>query len=251
MEETSRHRELLQKEFHEYLASHRDTLPEVRFYLDETGNEGHKAYTGVAGVCIINWKQFEKHHAGIAKWRRDQAWPETIHFAHTGQDRLDRAVSLLAQLEKRRSGILFLGYALASRGRTNEDLFSLFVQLVIDSLKFLQECNCLDEPRSVLVVKEASTGFDNLFLERMTKQLSESVALEFPDQLVVKPVQAVTKGRHVLLECADLIAGGMQRRALGKGHNPKDKLAEAVVNVTGFEDATDAGTVFKFYPANA
>lgn len=249
LEDTKKHRELLQKEFHEYLASHRDTLPEVRFYLDETGNEGDKTYTGVAGVCIINWKQYEKHCAAIAKWRKDQEWPGTIHFAETGADKVDRAVALLAQLEKRRSGVLFLGYALASRGRTHEDLFSLFIQLVIDSLKHLREYGCLNEPRSVQVVKEADSGFDSLFLEKMTKQLSESVALEFPGQLVVKPIEAVTKGRHVLLECADLVAGGMQRRALGKGRNPKDKLAEAVVNVTGIEDATDTGAVFRMYPS--
>lgn len=249
LEETKRCRELLQKEFHEYLASHQETLPEVRFYLDETGNEGDKTYTGVAGVCVMNWKQYEKHHAAIAKWRKDQGWPETIHFAETGADKVDRAVALMAQLERRRSGILFLGYALASRGRTNEDLFSLFIQLVIDSLKHLRECGCLNEPRSVQVIKEANAGFDSLFLEKMTKQLGESVALEFPGQLVVKPIEAVTKGRYVLLECADLVAGGMQRRALGKGRNPKDKLAEAVINVTGFEDATDAGAVFKFYPS--
>ena len=75
----------------------------------------------------------------------------------------------------------------------------------------------------------------------MTKQLGEMVALEFPGKLNVLPVQAVPKGRTVLLECADLIAGGMQRRALHKGRNPKDRLAEAVMNVTGFEDAADPG----------
>lgn len=248
LEDTKKHRELFQKHFHEYLASHRDTLPEVRFYLDETGNEGGKTYTGVAGVCVMNWKQYEKHHAALTKWRKEQGWPETIHFAETGADKVDRAVSLLAQLQRRRSGILFLGYALASRGRTNEDMFSLFIQLVIDSLRHLRELGCLSEPRSVQVVKEANSGFDNLYLDKMTKQLSESVALEFPGQLVVKPIESVTKGRHVLLECADLVAGGMQRRALGMGRNPKDKLAEAIINVTGFEDTADTGAVFQWYP---
>jgi hypothetical protein len=27
----------------------------------------------------------------------------------------------------------------------------------------------------------------------------------------------------------------------------KDRLAEAVINVTGFEDSADTGTVFKYY----
>jgi hypothetical protein len=250
LEETRRAREALQAEFHEYIAAHRDSLPEVRFYLDETGNEGGKTYTGIAGVCIINWKQFEKHHAALEQWRSEQGWPETIHFSETGADKVDRAVSLLQQLRSRRSGVLFLGYSLASRGRTYEVLYSLFIQLVVDSLKYLNECRCLTENRSVRVVKEADPGFDALYLRKMTKQLADVVALEFPGQLNVLPVEAVTKGRTVFLECADLIAGGMQRRALAKGRNPKDRLAEAVINVTGFEDGADPGTIFKYHAAN-
>lgn len=247
IEDTRRAREALQAEFHEYLAAHRDSLPEVRFYLDETGNEGDKAYTGIAGICIINWKQFEKHHAALEQWRSKQGWAETIHFSDTGADKVDRAVSLLQQLRSRRSGILFLGYSLVSRGRTHEDLFSLFIQLVVDSLKHLRECKCLTENRSVRVVKEADSGFDALYLHKLTKQLGEVVTLEFPGELAVLPVEAVPKGRTVLLECADLIAGGMQRRALGKGRNPKDRLAEAVMNVTGFEDGAEPGTIFKYF----
>jgi hypothetical protein len=250
IEETRRAREAMQREFHEYLAAHRDSLPEVRFYLDETGNEGDKAYTGIGGVCIINWKQFEKHHAALQQWRSNQGWPETIHFSETGADKVDRAVSLLRQLQSRRSGVLFLGYSLSSRGRTNNDLLSLFIQLVVDSLKHLRDCKCLTENRSVRVVKEADPGFDSFYLHKMTKELDEMVAQEFPGALTVLPVEAVTKGRTVLLECADLIAGGMQRRALFKGRNPKDRLAEAVINVTGFEDRTDPGTIFKYHAAN-
>jgi hypothetical protein len=247
IEDTRRAREAMQGEFHEYLAAHRDALPEVRFYLDETGNEGHKTYTGIAGLCIINWKQFEKHHAALQQWRSKQGWPETIHFSDTGEEKVDRAVSLLRQLQSRRSGVLFLGYSMASRGRTHEVLFSLFIQLVVDSLKQLREHNCLTENRSVRVIKEAEPGFDSIFLRDMTKRLGDAVALEFPGKIAVLPVEAVTKGRTVLLECADLIAGGMQRRALAKGRNAKDQLAEAVINVTGFEDATDPGTIFKYY----
>ncbi len=247
MEETRRSREAMQTEIYEYLAAHRDSLPEVRFYLDETGNEGHKAYTGIAGVCVINWKQFEKHHAALEQWRSRQGTPDTIHFSDTGAGQIDLAVSLLQQLHSRRAGVLFLGYSLASRGRTHEDLFSLFIHLVVDSLKHLRECNCLTENRSVRVIKEADPGFDALYLRKMTKQLSEVVALEFPGTLTIQPVEAVTKGRTVLLECADLIAGGMQRRALGKGRNPKDRLAEAVINVTGFEDSADTGALFQYY----
>jgi hypothetical protein len=250
MEQTKQNRELFQMELHQYLAAHDGALPEVRFYLDETGNEGDKAYAGVAGLCIMNWQQYEKHHAALVQWRARQNWPETIHFAETGADRVDRAVRLLAELQQRRSGLLFLGYALGSRGRTHEDLFSLFIQLMIDSLHHAKREGCLGASRSLRIVKEADPGFDSIFLDKMHKQLSDLVALEFPGQIIVQPIEAMTKGREVFLECADLIAGGMQRRALYKGRNPKDKLAEAVVNVTGFEDATDDGAVFKFFPAH-
>ena len=43
-------------------------------------------------------------------------------------------------------------------------------------------------------------------------------------------------------------AGGMQRRALFGGNNPKDRLAEAVANVTGIDDSADSGAVFRHYP---
>ena len=82
----------------------------------------------------------------------------------------------------------------------------------------------------------------------MQKQLEDLVAIEFPDQVFVHPIECVTKGREVFLECADLIAGGMQRRTLYKGRNPKDKVAETVFNVTGFEDAMDSGAVYNFFP---
>lgn len=63
-EGTRKARGAMQHELHEYVVAHQ-ALPEIRFYLDETGNEGDKTYTGVAGVCVINWKQYEKHHAAL------------------------------------------------------------------------------------------------------------------------------------------------------------------------------------------
>jgi hypothetical protein len=245
-EGTRKARGAMQHELHEYVVAHQ-ALPEIRFYLDETGNEGDKTYTGVAGVCVINWKQYEKHHAALEQWRSEQGWAETIHFAETGADKVGRAVSLLQQLSRRRSGLLFLGYSIASRGRTQEAMYSLFIQLVLDSLRHLQQNGCLTENRSIRLIKEADSGFDAMYLENMKKRLEDSVAQEFPGQLAVLPVEALTKGRSVLLECADLIAGGMQRRALGKGRNPKDRLAEAVINVTGFEDVDETGALFKCF----
>lgn len=99
----------------------------------------------------------------------------------------------------------------------------------------------------IRVVKEAEEGFDSLLLGKLQKQIEDAIAVEFSGKHVVLPIQGVIKGREVMLECADLIAGGMQRRALACGRNPKDRLAEAVLNVTGFEDVDDQGALFKYY----
>jgi hypothetical protein len=39
----------------------------------------------------------------------------------------------------------------------------------------------------------------------------------------------------------------MQRRALLKGYKPKDRLAQAVINVTGFENPKDEGALYRWY----
>lgn len=247
LEDSQQYRLLFQRELREYLGARQGVIPEVRFYLDETGNEGDKKYTGVAGVCVMNWQQYEMHAAALAQWRREQKWAETIHFSETGSDRIDRAVRLLAELQQRRSGLVFVGYALSSRASTQEAMYSLFAQLVVDSLRHLKQSDSLQQVRFLQVVKEAQEGFDNVYLSKMNKHLEELVALEFPKPFAVKPIETVIKGQHVLLECADLIAGGMQRRALMKGYKPKDRLAQAVVNVTGFENPKEEGALFRAY----
>lgn len=241
-------RSLGQTGFHQYLKVHQDVRPEVRFYLDETGNEGDKRYTGVAGICAMNWKQYEMHFASIARWRRQLQWPGNIHFSDTGASGLERAIALLGQLEAHRSGLLFVGYALPSQGRTHPDMVSLFVQLIVDSLRQMRVNGCFPEPRLLRVIKEADTGFDSIYLEKMTAMLADLTAIEFPGLVVVERIEPVPKGSTVFLECADLIAGGMQRRALSKGSTARDRLAEAVANVTGFEHPADGGVVFKCYP---
>jgi hypothetical protein len=250
-DEAALSRLLGQHSFHEYLAARRGVHPEIRFYLDETGNEGDKRYTGVAGICVMNWQQYEMHHAAIAEFRRALQWAGTIHFSDTGQDGFDRAVRLLSQLQARRSGLLFVGYALPSQGRTHPDMLSLFVQLIVDSLKQMRANGCLDEARSLRVIKEADAGFDAIYLDAMKRYLADLTALELPELVVVESIEPVPKGSAVVfLECADLIAGGMQRRALSKGSTARDRLAEAVANVTGFETPEDGGVVFKCFPAN-
>ena len=250
LEDTRQYRMLYQKDLQEYIEAHKNVVPEVRFYLDETGNEGDKAYVGIAGICVMNWRQYEMHAAALDQWREKQG-PEPIHFAEMGWDRTPRAIELLGELQKRRGGLLFVGYALQARGSTREAIFTLFAQLVKDAMLYLRQHGSLGEPRVLRVIKEADPPFDNIYLESLTKHLTELVALECPNLLHVVPVEAVVKGRSVLLECADLIAGGMQRRALWKGSNPKDVLAEAVFNVTGFEDALEKGALFKMYPKSS
>lgn len=249
LEDYAAKRNAIQAEIHEYLAAHKDSAPEIRLYLDETGNEQDRAYVGIGGICVVNWKQFDIHHSAIKQWRTKEAWPEPVHFLATTAERLDRAVRLLGQLERRRGGLLFLGYAVASRGRTHQDMFSLFIQLAIDTLRALDAQACLKEPRVLRVIKEADSGFDGVYLNKLQKELAESIAIEFPGRIALAGVEAVEKGgREVMLECADLIAGGMQRRAARKGVDPKDRLSAAMFSVTGFADLQDVGALFKYYP---
>jgi hypothetical protein len=237
----------LQMEFYRYLAEQRKQDPEVRFYLDETGSGTSQPYAGVAGICVLDWRQYEMHHAALVKWRREQGWPDTLHFTEIGAD-ASRHMALLAQLERRRSGLLFLGYSLRSKGVTNFALVDLFIQLVVDALKKARDLSCLTVVHGVTVFKEADQGFDQIHVPNIEKYLSEQLAREFPNLLYVREIRPVVKGREPLLECADLIAGAMQRRALYGGPHPKDVLAEAVMNVTGFENRADKGAVFRAWP---
>lgn len=237
-----------QMDFHDYLLAGRSVGSEIRFYLDETGNETNQAYTGVAGLCVMEWRQYEKHWAALSHWRSEQVWPETIHFVETGSAQQPKALALMDQLKRRRAGLLFVGYALPSRGSTHQVLVDLFIQLVIDSLHHMRGLGCLGGQRALTVIKEADTGFDAIHLNPLRQYLAQQVGREFPDQVFLKSIEAIPKGREVLLECADLVAGAMQRRALYGGRNPKDVLAEAMFNVTGFEDVRDNGAVFKAYP---
>lgn len=240
-------RRQLQAEFGQYLAAEQRDASLVRFFLDETGNEGGKTYKGVAGICVIEWRQYQKHHAALSLWRQRQGWPETIHFADSGTAAQPKAMALIAQLQRRRGGLLFVGYSMHTRGSTQQAMLSLFIQLITDSLRHLQNLECLSSIKALDVVKEADEGFDALYLESFKNELGEHLARQFPNLVFLKSVTAVPKGREVFLECADLIASSMQRRAARAGRDPKDTLAEAVFNTTGFEDPADNGTVFRAY----
>lgn len=244
---TQQLRSKLQMEFYQYLAEKRERDPEIRFYLDETGAERQQLYTGVAGLCVLNWSFYEMHYAAMRLWRTNQGWPETVHFAELDKSSIPRAIALLAELQKRRAGLLFVGYAISSRGVTHRTILDLYVQLIVDSLHYLNDRSCLGSQMGLTLIKEAADGFDAVHLQNLYDELSRCLAQQFPNRIYVRIVSPVPKGREVLLECADLIAGGMQRRALRGGRNPKDKLAEAVMNVTGFDDPDDDGTKYRVY----
>ncbi len=245
--EVRRNRDEVQMEMHQLLAAARSGLSEIRFYLDETG--GTERFTGVGGICVMNWRQYEKHWASLRKWRERQRFPGTIHFAETGTAAQPRAMALLSELQRRRAGLLFLGYGLESRGLLHQDKLSLAIQLVIDSLRVMDQHQCLNEPRSLLLVKEGEAGFDALHLEALKLHLSRQLAEAFPDRVYLGDVQAVPKGREVMLECADLLASSMMRWHLFGGIKPKDILARAAFNVAGFDDPRDNGAIFRIYPA--
>jgi len=228
------------------MAQKRQEDAEIRFYLDETGTERQKRYTGLGGICVLDWRQYEKHHAALVQWRLQQGWPETLHFADISQDP-KKHLSLLSQLRARRAGLLFVGHALPSRGHQHFTLVDLFIQLVVDSVRVMEGLGCLEGRKALQVIKEADEGFDRVHGVTLDKYLGEYLATEFSARVYLRGVTPVAKGREVMLECADLIAGAMQRRALFGGRNAKDVVAEAAFNVTGFGDKEDPGAVYKAF----
>lgn len=236
-----------QRDFLQHVLERKNADPEIRFYLDETGNSTTDRFTGVGGVCVMDWRLFEIQHAAIRKARQGLG-PETLHCADIkSNDDLLRHVALLAELQHRRAGLLFVGHATRSRIAKQEILCSLFVQLVVDALRKMEAHGCLETQRVLTVVKEADEGFDALMGEDFQVALQEAVARALGDKIYVNPIRAVPKGREVMLECADQIAFAMMRRAVSGGRIAKDRLAEAVMNVTGFEDPGDSGAVFKIH----
>jgi len=235
----------ISQKFYKYFAEKKAEDPEIRFYLDETKGEAASRYAGIAGICVIDWRQYEMYYAALCQWRLATGWTQTLHVSSQAHEDIDKHLALLGQLQARRAGLLFVGHDIMSRRTTHRTIIDLFIQLVIGSLKYLKNDNCLQVPHAVVVVKESDDGFDRLHLSALNEQLQQQIAYEFPQSAYLRNVVSVPKGREVLLEAADMIAAGIQRRALYGGWNPKDKLADAVANVTGFEDSTAKGVVYK------
>ena len=235
-----------QMELHQYLATRSEGAAELRFYLDETGNDPQSHFTGIGGICILDWRQFEMQYEALKHWRERQGWPETLHFNKvTGN--IGPHLKLLSELRKRRAGILFTGYAAPTRRNKQEMYIALIGQMITDSLRRAESLGCLNSIRSMTVIKEREDGFDALYLKALEASLHELLARDFPGRVYLEAITPIPKGREVLLECADLIASGMARREVSGGRHSKDVLAEAVMNTTGFEDCDDPGALFRYF----
>lgn len=232
--------------FSEYFAEQRKGDPEIRLYLDETGTDQKSGFLGVAGVCAADWRQYGRYHAALCQWRERLNYPGTLHASQITDD-ITGHLALLAEVNKRKGGLLFVAHVMRARGMTHTELEALFVQVVLDTLRNLDDSACLNEPKALLVTKEANSGFDSVFLRPLRADLEDALAAEFLRRVYLKDVQSVPKGREVMLEVADQIAHALLRRTLHRGHHPKDRVAEAVMNVTGFEDPREKGIVFKLW----
>ncbi|CAG0984242.1 hypothetical protein PHYC_01936 [Phycisphaerales bacterium] len=248
--ETQRRRGIGQSLFDDFLAAHRAGDDEVRFYIDETRAGPHSNFFGIGGICVANWRQWEKHHHGIVSGRKEMSWQETIRFADI-QDNNDEALRryerLLSLVGQRKGGLLFVGYSLPMHGSSDRLLVSLFVSLINDALDRLRQQGCIRKPSRLVVCKEAEEGWDNLHLAILRDELTHLVPARSGGLVHLKEVIALPKGREPMLEVADLIAGAMQRRATRKGTGYKDRLVDAVANVTGFTDRSEQGALFHHF----
>jgi hypothetical protein len=236
-----------QMQFYQYLAEQRAGEAECCFYIDETGSEPQGRFVGIGGICILDVRAFSMHHSALKHWRAERGWVETLHFADADSKTESRFIELLAELQRHRVGLLFLGYATLCRGNRDSALASLIVQLVGDALTRADQLGCLCGPRSVRVIKEAADGFDSLHLDAIRSDLADHLAHRFPQRVHLAAVQPLPKGREVLLECADVIAASMKRRWESGSWKHKDRIAQAVMNVTGFEDERTNAAIYRVH----
>jgi hypothetical protein len=244
---TKAQRQENQRDFLQYLSYQRDSDPELRFYLDETGSHGGE-FVGVGGICIIDWGTFEPHFAAMQAWRKDQGWPHALHFADLRDEDADKYISLLRQVLGRKAVVLFVAHGLPERAVKHESLFLLFVHLVLDSLEMVARLGCLQQPRAVRVIKEQDTGFDRVKLDRLEELLAQQIVHEFPGRAYLRKVESVAKGSDVLIECADVIASAVRRRLLYDTTHAKDLVSATVMKETGLESfGSNSGAVFKIH----
>jgi hypothetical protein len=186
-------------------------------------------------------------HAALRQWRRELNHPMPLHFADYSSSQQPMYLELLRQLERYRSGLMFVGYAMTARTSKLDAVARLIVQMVGDAMLVADKHGCVGSTRAVTVIKEAAEGFDALYLDLINQELSQHLMALFPGRVYLKGVFPVGKQREVLLECADVIAASMKRRWESGNAIHKDRLAEAVVNLTGFDDPVDTGMLYKMY----
>lgn len=235
-----------QVQFSRYLAEQRKHDPEIRLFLDETGTDSQSRYVAVAGVCAADWRQYEKYHAAMEQWRRGLKFPRTLHAADITNDN-SLHMALLNQVGARKGGLLFVGHAIETPIATSEALLSLFLHLTLDTLRYLADNGCLNEPKGLVLTKESDDAFDNFYLSSLIEHLEDALVADFPEQVYLKNVQALPKGREVMLEIADHIAFALQRGRRAPSRHPKDVVADAALNVTGLDDPRERGVVFKLW----
>jgi hypothetical protein len=243
---TRKRRGASQTEIQDYIAAQKAGDSEIRVYVDESRGGGNSNYRAVAGVAVADTRQWHKHLAALSLWREKQGWVEPLHFCDIKDNRhLDRHLSLLSEVNKRRAGLIFLGYSARTRRVSGDDMVELFVHACTGVLEKLAEQNCLSEPRGFVLVKEAEEGWDAQYMIALRDELAAQLRDLYPGVVYLKEVETRPKGREVLLEVADTIVGGLQRLANYSGTTIKDQLAAAVLHTTGFDNPGDAGMVFK------
>lgn len=236
-----------QLQFYQYMAQQRDAEAELRVYIDETGSDTGSRFVGIGGVAVLDTRSYEYRHAAIREWRRTCGHPATFHYADMTSASERHYLEFLSQIQKHRAGLVFLGYATLHRGRKDLTITALIPQLISDLLAVAKDQGCLSAVRAVSVIKEASEGFDSLFREDIKQNLAELIADRFADRAYLKDFHCVPKGHEVFLEAADLIAASMRRRWESGGRIHKDRVADAVINVTGFEGASPEAALYRLF----
>jgi hypothetical protein len=243
---TQYNRSEIQLQFYKYMGTVKDNEPEIRFFLDESGNEPGSPVAAVGGVCIVDWRHYERFHAALSQWRSERGPQRPFHFADMSPSDEPLYMAWLSELSKYRGGLLFCGYAVEARRAANRQLRNLFLHLIVDSLHHLHKHGCLSVPRRLSVVKEREAGFDTFELGALEQDLSQRIYADFPERIRMDAVKAAVKASDVMLEYADVVAASMTRKLVHDKLNHKDRVADTVLNTTGLNQDTP-GAVFKLF----
>ena len=231
----------MQGEFYSYLAEKRKYDPEIRFYVDVTPNDPRTGFTGIAGICVFDCGLYKAHQAAFAYWREYAGWNETLDHTSTDPAEVNKQLALLAQMRRRREGVMFMGHALAPGNYRPVVLANLVNQMIVDGLQYLKDKKEFARARAVTVYSSTDSHFDEAHMTLIERELAQSMARDFDDDtLYMRHGELMRPGDDVMLETAGLIAGGIQRSVM----LPQDKLAQSVLSVTGFEQKVTDGAQY-------